>query len=103
MRPIIEPTAQADLLAIWRHLAEESVAAADRWLEATESAIATLGEHPALGHCREDFERPGLRFYTARQRPAATIIYRSDTTPIRVLRVAGRGRDLGALLEDGES
>lgn len=49
-RPVIRSwNADQDLLAIWRHIAGHSPAAADRMLRRFDRAISQLGAHPDLG------------------------------------------------------
>jgi len=94
-RPHIEPAARAYIEAIWAYIADESLAAADRWL----SAIAMIGENPGIGHARPEVDGRPLRFLTPKHAaPRTTIVYRDDLSPCRVLRVAGRGRDLSTML-----
>ena len=97
--PYIEPAAAADLLAIWAHMAGRSVTAADAWLAGIEAAIATIGLYPEIGAERPSIDAHGLRYFTP-ARHQTTIVYRAAPAPVRILRVAGRGRDLGALLGD---
>lgn len=97
--PYVEPAAAADLLAIWAHLAGRSVAAADAWLAGIEAAIATIGQYPEIGAERPGIDGRGLRYFTP-ARHQTTIVYRAAPEPVRIVRVAGRGRDLGAMLGD---
>jgi toxin ParE1/3/4 len=55
MRKIVRrPRAKADLLEIWRYLAERSPAAADRLLDRVEEIAYMLAEHPLAGRARPE-------------------------------------------------
>lgn len=94
-RALIEPRARRDIEAIWDHIASESPAAADRVLDAIERMVQRVADMPQMGHPRETIAPLPVRFYS---RKGITLIYRSDTDPVRILRIASRGRDLGDLL-----
>lgn len=98
--PIVTPQAMDDILAIWQHLSTEGTSLADKWLSAVEEAIARLGRYPWMGHPRPELERLELRFFTLASPTKTTVIYRAGV-PVYVLRVAGKGRDLGFLLGQG--
>ena len=46
--------ARDDLLEIWRHIARDSVAAAERQLDRLETAIGRLADFPDIGLARID-------------------------------------------------
>ena len=56
------PEADADLDAIWEFIAEDSLEAADRMIEATIEALVPF---PHQGHRRPDLTERPLRFTTA--------------------------------------
>lgn len=94
-RPILEPAAEEDLLAIWEYIAADSPAAADRVLDRIAATIGRLGEMPSMGHQRPDITSLPLRFFSS---GGVTIIYRCDSDPIRIIRISGKGRDLSSLI-----
>jgi toxin ParE1/3/4 len=64
------PEAEADLDAIWEFIAEDSLEAADRIIDAIEATIEALVPFPHQGHRHPDL-RSGLRFATAGNHPIA--------------------------------
>ena len=54
--------AEADLIEIWNHLAQDDPSAADRQLDRIDAACAMLATNPEGGPRREDLA-PSLRFY----------------------------------------
>jgi len=59
------PEAEADLDAIWEFIAEDSLEAADRMIDAIEATIEALVPFPHQGHRRPDLTERPLRFTTA--------------------------------------
>jgi toxin ParE1/3/4 len=53
-RFIVAPEAAQDLDAVWSYIAEDSLDAADRFLEKLYKNIRMLAETPGMGHARED-------------------------------------------------
>ena len=85
--------AEKDLAAIWRHVADDSLNAADRLVDRIDQAFKTLAANPELGERMEQF-RPGLRAWTV----GNYVIYYSATDEgievYRVLHAARRREDL---------
>ena len=80
------PTAPAerDLTEIWDYLATDNLEAADRVLDAIETAFRRLAELPAIGHYREDMADKSLRFDSVY---SCLIVYRCQTKPLQIIRV----------------
>jgi toxin ParE1/3/4 len=106
MSGVIRKTLQArvDLVEIADYLAQGSLAAAERFLQAAEQAFAGLAAMPGLGSPWESsnprlqevrtWSVPGFRKYL--------VFYRPTADGIDVLRVLHGARDLDAVLgEDG--
>jgi plasmid stabilization system protein ParE len=91
--------AREDLDAIWDYIAVDSLAAADRVVDSLAATFARLGEMPSIGRIHPDIASDPIRLFTS---AGFTIIYRSDTIPVRILRVSGRGRDLTEILRDDD-
>ena len=53
-RYVLTPRAKRDVNEIWDYIACDSVEAADRALDALESAMAKLAKNPGIGHRREE-------------------------------------------------
>jgi plasmid stabilization system protein ParE len=78
------PEAEADLDAIWEFIAEDSLQAADRMIDAIEATIEALVPFPHQGHRRADLTARPLRFTTAGN---FLIAYAPDKRPLWVVAV----------------
>lgn len=78
------PEAEADLDAIWEFIAEDSLEAADRIIDAIEATIEALVPFPHQGHRRPDLTGRPLRFTTAGN---YLIAYAPDKRPLWVIAV----------------
>ncbi len=59
-RVSLRPQAQADILDIWSYIAEDSVIAADRWIDGLDETLALWATQPKMGRARDELEA-GLR------------------------------------------
>lgn len=48
------PLAVADILEIWDYIAEDSLTAADRWVDGLDEKLARLATQPMMGRAREE-------------------------------------------------
>ena len=48
------PLAEADILEIWDYIADDSLAAADRWVDHLDEQFRLLAAQPMMGHAREE-------------------------------------------------
>jgi plasmid stabilization system protein ParE len=94
-RFVLTPAADQDLNDIWDYIAGDSVAAANRVLDALEAAFQQLAEAPALGHYREDLADKRHRFHSVF---SYLIVYRWETRPLQIIRVLHGARDVQGLL-----
>jgi plasmid stabilization system protein ParE len=78
------PEAEADLDAIWEFIAEDSLEAADRMIDAIGATIEALVPFPHQGHRRPDLTARPLRFTTAGN---YLIAYAPDKRPLWVVAV----------------
>jgi toxin ParE1/3/4 len=87
--------ARDDLLAIWLHIAEDDLDAADRQIDRIESAITRLSDFPEIGHARAD-AGPGVRLLL---RDSYLVIYRFHPAEPAVVieRIVHAKRDLSGL------
>ena len=86
--------AEQDLVDIWDHIAEDSLEAADRWLDALLDKARLLADQPHLGRSRPDLVpdlAPDLRSFPIR---AYVIFYRPVTGGVEIIRVLHGARDL---------
>ena len=81
--------AEADLIEIWLHIADENSPAADRLLRQIDEACSMLAAHPRGGKSREDLA-PGVRFYPVGN---YLIFYTLHDDGITVVRVLHGARD----------
>jgi plasmid stabilization system protein ParE len=96
------PEAEADVDATWEFIAEDSLEAADRMIDAIQATIEALVPFPHQGHRRPDLTERSLRFTTAGN---YLIAYAPDKRPLWVIAVMhGRrspARDGGHLERQG--
>ena len=96
MKPfILTPRAEQDLSDIWDYIADDSIEAADRVLEALEKALHRLAKNPGIGHRREELADRRHRFFPVH---SYLIVYRFETKPLQVLRVLHAARDVQSIL-----
>ena len=93
---VFTPLAARDLNEIWDYLASDSIAAADRVLDALEKALHELVKNPGKGHWREDLADRQHRFFLVY---SYLIVYRPETKPLQVIRVLHASRDIQTLLD----
>lgn len=94
-RFVLTPEAEADILDIWRYIAEDSTEAADRVVQQLFEAFDRLADMPGMGHFREVLLDQRHRFWTVYR---YVIVYRWQTSPLQVLAVVHGARDLDAFL-----
>jgi plasmid stabilization system protein ParE len=92
----VSEDAAADVRALWDYIDAERPAQADDLLTALEQAFKMLASFPGAGRVLLADEPP-VRRYSVRPF-GVTILYRRRGELTEIMRVAGRGRDLGALL-----
>ena len=56
------PLAQTDILDIWDFIADDSVAAADRWVDVLDAQFRVLATQPMMGRARDELS-PGVRSF----------------------------------------
>ena len=80
--------ARADVLNIWRYIAEDNEPAADRFIDLLIHHFRLLGDNPYAGRRREEM-RPGYRSFPVGE---YLILYRIAAPGIQIMHVAhGRG------------
>lgn len=95
LRLIYSAETAGDLEAIYRHIAPDSPAAADRFVRGIEARCEALCETPQLGVARPDL-REGVRVFSFRRRVA--IAYRIEDEAVLILRVFYGGQDYEAIM-----
>jgi len=86
---------EADLQAIWEHVAEDSVDAADRLLERFYGEFQYLADNPGSGHQRQDLTFLPLLFWPA---GSYLIIYWTLNRELEVLAVVHGARHIPEFL-----
>ncbi|MGA9622876.1 MAG: type II toxin-antitoxin system RelE/ParE family toxin [Bryobacteraceae bacterium] len=94
----LTPDAVADLDDIWRFIASDNRAAADRVEEAIFAACEALARNPLQGHIRPDLTKLPVRFWTLPSHPNYMVVYRPETSPLQVLRVLHGKRNIRRIL-----
>jgi len=97
-RVLKKPAAVRDLIANGRHIAKDSLSAAERFLDAAERTFAELARHPHMGRERHFQRRPGLRSWHVDGFDNYLIFYRPIANGVEIYRVLHGARDLRRLL-----
>jgi antitoxin ParD1/3/4 len=93
------PEAEDDLFEIWRYIARDSVAAANRVESAVYDACVFLAQEPWSGSPRKDVTAFPVHFWTIQRYPNYVVVYRPETQPLEIIRVLHGMRDLKRLLQ----
>ena len=94
-RYILTPRAKRDVNEIWDYIANDNIEAADRVLDALESAMVKLAKNPGIGHWREELADKSHRFWLVY---SYLIVYRHEAKPLQIVRVLHAARDVQSLL-----
>ena len=89
------PHAEADILEIWGYIAEDSVAAADRWVDKLDEKFALWATQPMMG-CARDELSPGIRSLAFGR---YVVFFQPLPDGIDVIRVLHGSRDINASFE----
>lgn len=90
------PEAEADLLSIWRYIAEDSRARATQFIDKLHGTMGMLADVPGAGRRRDDLAL-GLRAFPV---GSYLIFYREAEGGIEVARVLSGRRDLRRLFTE---
>jgi toxin ParE1/3/4 len=94
-----KPEVRHDLLAIADHIAQDSLNAALRFLDAAEESFKFLSRNPEIGHLCQ-FENPetvGMRIWRVQGFENYLVFYRPINNGVDIVRVIYGGRDLEAI------
>ena len=89
------PQAEADILEIWDFIAEDSVAAADLWVDRLDAKFELWATQPMMGRPRDELAQ-GLRSLTFGR---YVVFFEPMLEGIDVIRVLHGSRDLEAGFE----
>ena len=87
------PFAEADILEIWDYIADDILAAADRWVDRLDEQFRMLAAHPMMGRAREELA-PGMRSFPFGR---YVVFYMSLNDGIDVVRVLHGAQDIDAV------
>jgi len=86
-------SAEADLLELWLHIAEENLVAADESLDLIQATVSLLATQPEMGRTRPELA-DGLRSFPTRT--PYIIFYVPGEDDFLVVRVLHHARDIDA-------
>jgi len=87
------PLAETDILEIWDYIADDSLTAADRWVDRLDEQFRVLATQPAMGRARDGLA-PGVRSFPFGR---YVIFYVPLDDGIDVVRVLHGARDIDAV------
>jgi len=87
------PLAETDILEIWDCIADDSLAAADRWLDRLDEKFRLLATQPMMGRARDELA-PGVRSFPIGR---YVVFYVPLDDGIDVVRVLHGVRDIDAV------
>ena len=95
-RYLLGRAAEADLNSIWEYIAQDSVDAADRWIEKLFACFESLAANPGMGHKREDLTSLPVLFWPV---GSYLVLYRNQPDFIEIVAVTQGARDIPAFLD----
>jgi toxin ParE1/3/4 len=87
---------RSDLTAIWLYIAQDSVAAADRWIERIDRTLRLLASHPGIGEAVDHLHLGTRRFNVG----SYQLFFEPLEDGIRLLRVYHASRRIEELFQD---
>lgn len=87
------PLAETDILEIWDYIADDSLAAADRWMDHLDEQFRVLAAQPMMGRVRNELA-PGVRSFPFGR---YVVFYVPLDDGIDVVRVLHGARDIDAV------
>ena len=90
------PLAAADIFEIWDYIADDSLVAADRWVDRLDEQFGLLATQPLMGSARDELA-PGVRSFPFGR---YVIFYAPLDDGIDVVRVLHGARDIDAVFGD---
>ena len=87
------PLAEADVLQIWDHIADDSLTAADHWVDSLDEEFRLLATQPMMGRARDELASGVRSFPFGRY----VVFYVPLDDGIDVVRVLHGSRDIDAI------
>ncbi|MCD6197693.1 MAG: type II toxin-antitoxin system RelE/ParE family toxin [Deltaproteobacteria bacterium] len=83
------PAAEEDLINLWRYIAQDNPAAADRVHQSAEKTFESIADMPGIGtaYRSKRAKLHGLRFFPLTQYPNYVVYYREIDNGIEIVRV----------------
>ncbi len=100
----IHDEARYDVIEIAYYIAEDSLEASDRFVEAVDSAYVRLAEMPGIGVIRDFGNQTlkGMRMWPVPGFPKHLIFYRTTDSELRVIRVLHGARDMESVFRSND-
>jgi len=92
------PLAAVDILDVWDYIAEDSAAAADRWVDKLDETFNLIATQPLMGRARDELAASLRSFPFGRY----VIYYVPIEDGIDVVRVLHSARDIDAVFGDAQ-
>jgi plasmid stabilization system protein ParE len=92
---VLNVDAEQDLNEIWDYIGEDSIEAADRWIDKLFDAFGSLAQSPGIGHKREDLTVLPVLFWPV---GAYLVLYRVRSEWIEIVAVTQGARDIPSFL-----
>src|SRR3989304_1704163 len=92
------PLAEADILEVWDYIADDSIDAADRWVDRPDEQLRLLAAQPMMGRARDELA-PGVRSFPFGR---YVVFYAPLDDGIDVIRGLHGARDVHAVFEPGQ-
>lgn len=98
----IRAKAKQDLIELADYIALDNIDAAERFIDAAQSAFQFLSETPGAGATREYFSPKlfGLRMWPIRGFEKHLIFYRMISNSLEIIRVIHSAQDIEALFDE---
>jgi toxin ParE1/3/4 len=100
-RIVVHDEARFDVIDIAYYIAEDSLDAADRFVEAVDAAYRRLADLPGIGATREysNAKLKGMRMWPVPGFPMHLIFYRAADAELRIIRVLHGARDIASIFK----
>jgi plasmid stabilization system protein ParE len=92
---VLSTGAELDLDEIWEYIAQDNIAAADRWIAKLFDAFDALAAAPGIGHKREDLTSYPILFWPV---GAYMILYRIRSQQVEIVAVTQGAREIPSFL-----
>ena len=95
----LRPRAAADIAEVWEHIAEDSLAAADLWVDQLSEQFRLLATQPLMGRARSELS-PRLRSFPFGR---YVIFYEPLDDGLDVVRLLHSARDVDPIFGDSST